>query len=147
MTDDFPRIISVDDHVIEPPHVWQTYLPERYRAEGPRVVRSGVSRMGSVGGVYSWDEDPGATPCDFWLRSPALVCERGYNDELDDTGGGSDRLEDVEGTAVCVRDGGRGRTKVGDRVLRARVESCEVCGRAKLAWLTSERKRDGGRPG
>ena len=67
MTDDFPRIISVDDHVIEPPHVWQTYLPERFRAEGPRVVRSGVSRMGSVGGVYSWDEDPAATPCDFWL--------------------------------------------------------------------------------
>ena len=67
MTDDFPRIISVDDHVIEPPHVWQTYLPERFRSEGPRVVRSGVSRMGSVGGVYSWDEDPGGTPCDFWL--------------------------------------------------------------------------------
>jgi predicted TIM-barrel fold metal-dependent hydrolase len=67
MDEDFPRIISVDDHVIEPPHVWQTYLPARFRAEGPRVERSGVSRMGSVGGVYSWDEDPSATPCDFWL--------------------------------------------------------------------------------
>jgi predicted TIM-barrel fold metal-dependent hydrolase len=63
----FPRIISVDDHVIEPPHVWQQRLPAKFRSEGPRVVRSGVARMGSVGGVYSWDEDPSATPCDFWL--------------------------------------------------------------------------------
>jgi len=67
MEQDFPWIVSVDDHVIEPPHVWQQYLPERFRAEGPRVVRSGIARMGSIGGVYSWDEDPDGTPCDFWL--------------------------------------------------------------------------------
>jgi hypothetical protein len=24
-------IISVDDHVVEPPHVWQTWLPEKYQ--------------------------------------------------------------------------------------------------------------------
>ena len=34
---DLPWVISVDDHVVEPPHVWQTWLPERYRARGPRV--------------------------------------------------------------------------------------------------------------
>jgi predicted TIM-barrel fold metal-dependent hydrolase len=67
MGPEFPRIVSVDDHVIEPPHLWQQYLPARFRAEGPRVERSGIARMGSVGGVYSWDEDPAATPCDFWL--------------------------------------------------------------------------------
>jgi predicted TIM-barrel fold metal-dependent hydrolase len=67
MERDFPLIVSVDDHVIEPPHVWQDRLPERFCADGPRVVRSGVSQMGSVGGVYSWDEDPSGTPCDFWL--------------------------------------------------------------------------------
>ena len=59
MEREFPLIVSVDDHVIEPPHVWQTYLPRALRAEGPRVVRSGIARMGSIGGVYSWDEDPG----------------------------------------------------------------------------------------
>jgi predicted TIM-barrel fold metal-dependent hydrolase len=32
------RAISVDDHIIEPPHLWQERLPERYRAIGPRVV-------------------------------------------------------------------------------------------------------------
>ena len=31
-------LISVDDHVLEPPHVWQTRLPEKYRAQGPRMV-------------------------------------------------------------------------------------------------------------
>ncbi|HTZ07718.1 MAG TPA: amidohydrolase, partial [Acidimicrobiales bacterium] len=67
MTDAFPLIISVDDHVIEPPHLWRERLPARFRGEGPRVERSGVSRMGNVGGVYSWDEDPSGTPCDFWL--------------------------------------------------------------------------------
>ncbi len=34
-----PWIISVDDHVMEPPHIWQTYLPAKYRERGPRVVR------------------------------------------------------------------------------------------------------------
>ena len=30
--------ISVDDHVIEPPHLWQSRLPAAYRDRGPRVV-------------------------------------------------------------------------------------------------------------
>jgi predicted TIM-barrel fold metal-dependent hydrolase len=32
------KLISVDDHVVEPPHVWQEWLPEKYKAIGPRVV-------------------------------------------------------------------------------------------------------------
>jgi predicted TIM-barrel fold metal-dependent hydrolase len=31
------RIVSVDDHVIEPPHVWETYLPAKHRSRGPRI--------------------------------------------------------------------------------------------------------------
>jgi predicted TIM-barrel fold metal-dependent hydrolase len=34
-----PWIVSVDDHVIEPPHLWQTWLPAKYRDRGPRVVK------------------------------------------------------------------------------------------------------------
>ena len=30
--------ISVDDHIIEPPDLWQQRLPQRYRDVGPRVV-------------------------------------------------------------------------------------------------------------
>ena len=36
---DLPRIISVDDHVIEPPDLWQRWLPAKYREDGPRVER------------------------------------------------------------------------------------------------------------
>ena len=36
---EIPRIISVDDHVIEPAHVWQDYLPAAFRDAGPRLVR------------------------------------------------------------------------------------------------------------
>ena len=37
MTREIPWIISMDDHVVEPPHVWQRWLPEKYRERGPRV--------------------------------------------------------------------------------------------------------------
>ena len=33
------RLISVDDHVVEPRHLWQTHLPAKYREAGPKVVR------------------------------------------------------------------------------------------------------------
>ena len=64
---EFPMIISVDDHVVEPPNVWQDRLPAKYLDVGPRVIRSGVSQMGNEGGKYTFTEDPSATPCDFWL--------------------------------------------------------------------------------
>jgi predicted TIM-barrel fold metal-dependent hydrolase len=32
------RVISVDDHVVEPRHVWQVHLPQKFRADGPRIV-------------------------------------------------------------------------------------------------------------
>jgi len=32
-------IVSVDDHVVEPPGVWQDRLPQKYKEEGPRIVR------------------------------------------------------------------------------------------------------------
>ena len=52
-----PRIISVDDHVVEPSHVWESRLPARHRAKGPRVVLRprGIPRL--VDGV--WVEQPG----------------------------------------------------------------------------------------
>lgn len=32
------QLVSVDDHILEPPHLWQSRLPQRYRDIGPRVV-------------------------------------------------------------------------------------------------------------
>ena len=37
---EIPRIISVDDHVIEPPDLWTSRLPAKYHETGPRVVRA-----------------------------------------------------------------------------------------------------------
>jgi predicted TIM-barrel fold metal-dependent hydrolase len=39
MSASIPPIISVDDHVIEPPDLWQRWLPKRLRDSGPRVIR------------------------------------------------------------------------------------------------------------
>ena len=63
-----PRIISVDDHVVEPPHVWQTWLPERFRAAGPRVERRGIGHMRHIGGgAYEQTFDPDGRPADCWV--------------------------------------------------------------------------------
>ncbi|GAA0556184.1 amidohydrolase family protein [Actinomadura livida] len=32
------KLLSVDDHLIEPPHVWTDRLPARYRESGPAIV-------------------------------------------------------------------------------------------------------------
>jgi predicted TIM-barrel fold metal-dependent hydrolase len=32
-------LVSVDDHIVEPPHLFDAHIPDRYRAEAPRVVR------------------------------------------------------------------------------------------------------------
>jgi len=45
-----PKIVSVDDHVVEPAHVWDRWLPERYRDRGPKVERRGIAGMRHVGG-------------------------------------------------------------------------------------------------
>jgi predicted TIM-barrel fold metal-dependent hydrolase len=38
------KLISVDDHVIEPPSTWVDRLPERYRNVGPRIERRADGR-------------------------------------------------------------------------------------------------------
>lgn len=62
---DIPKIISVDDHVIEPPDVWQSRLPERFREAGPRSVRQ-KGRMNFVGGVFSFEPDDDGMVGDWW---------------------------------------------------------------------------------
>jgi ApbE superfamily uncharacterized protein (UPF0280 family) len=33
------RIVSVDDHVVEPPDLWTSRLPAKFKDQAPRVVR------------------------------------------------------------------------------------------------------------
>ena len=68
MADDFPKIVSVDDHVVEPPHVWQTWLPAKHREHGPRVERRGIGSMRHVGGgSYEQTFDPDGPQADCWV--------------------------------------------------------------------------------
>ena len=49
-----PRIVSADDHVVEPPDVFTSRLPAKYRDVGPRVVRTPVAEMTFRGGKYAY---------------------------------------------------------------------------------------------
>ncbi|WP_344117096.1 amidohydrolase family protein [Streptomyces blastmyceticus] len=66
----FPRIISVDDHTVEPPHVWRNRLPAKFHDVGPRVVRAPLKEMTFTGGRFApvmgapGDDGPVA---DWWV--------------------------------------------------------------------------------
>jgi predicted TIM-barrel fold metal-dependent hydrolase len=67
-SDALPMIVSVDDHVVEPAHVWQNWLPERFRDRGPRIERRGIGHMKHVGGgAYEQTFDPAGPPADCWV--------------------------------------------------------------------------------
>jgi predicted TIM-barrel fold metal-dependent hydrolase len=81
-----PKIISVDDHVVEPPDLWTARLPKRYLDRAPRVVRDSA-RFHFEGGVFSYEKgvDDGE-PCDWWLYDdlvypfPKLSAAIGFDD-------------------------------------------------------------------
>jgi predicted TIM-barrel fold metal-dependent hydrolase len=63
-----PRIISVDDHVVEPADLWQSRLPAKYLDRGPRVVRQKIKLgRGEGGGPTGWIEADDGEWCDVWL--------------------------------------------------------------------------------
>ena len=78
---EIPRIISVDDHVVEPPDLWQSRLPRRDRDRGPRIerkrLRFGGDGRGGGGSTLGWTEDPDGDWCDVWyyddLVSPFMM--------------------------------------------------------------------------
>jgi predicted TIM-barrel fold metal-dependent hydrolase len=61
-----PKIISVDDHVVEPPHLWQTWLPNKYRDRGPKIELLPTGEVKMVDGRYV--EHPGTSGklCAWW---------------------------------------------------------------------------------
>ena len=64
-----PKIISVDDHVVEPAHVWDTWLPEKFKAAGPRVERRGVAKINWTGAAVYREEFDDDSPhkADTWV--------------------------------------------------------------------------------
>ena len=83
-----PRIISVDDHVVEPPDLWTSRLPAKYQDRCPRVERD-TAEFNFEGGVFSFEKGvEGGGMCDWWLYDdlvypfPKLSAAAGF-DELD----------------------------------------------------------------
>ncbi len=76
MPEPLPMIISVDDHVVEPPNVWQDRLPAKYLEVGPRVVRAPMPEVIFKGGALSVKPGSKGEPVDWWyyedLKRPLL---------------------------------------------------------------------------
>jgi predicted TIM-barrel fold metal-dependent hydrolase len=68
VADDFPKIVSVDDHVVEPAHVWERWLPAKHRDKAPRIERRGIGTMRHVGGgTYEQTFEPDGPQADCWV--------------------------------------------------------------------------------
>ncbi len=64
---EIPRIISVDDHVVEPPTLWTDRLPAKYQDRAPRVERDRAI-FKFEGGVFSYEKGtPDGEWCDWWI--------------------------------------------------------------------------------
>jgi predicted TIM-barrel fold metal-dependent hydrolase len=65
---EMPKIISVDDHVVEPAHVWERWMPSKFADRAPRVERRGIGPMKHIsGGVYDITWDPEGPQADCWV--------------------------------------------------------------------------------
>lgn len=61
-----PLIVSVDDHVVEPPDLWRRWLPARYRDRGPHVVQRGFRSVPGGDGHNFVMADDGPL-ADWWV--------------------------------------------------------------------------------
>jgi len=63
---DIPWIVSLDDHIVEPPDIWTSRLPAKYRDVGPRIVLAPAGKPVLDGGGYR--EAPGTEgdPVAWW---------------------------------------------------------------------------------
>jgi len=67
------RIISADGHVIEPPGMWEKYLPKQFRERAPRLVKDPE-------GGDAWELVPGAPPMPIGLVVSEGPWGRRYED-------------------------------------------------------------------
>ena len=65
-TGDVPWIISVDDHVIEPPDMFDSRLPAKFRETGPKVVHLPWQRGGSMR-THGFQPAASGPMTDFWV--------------------------------------------------------------------------------
>ncbi|MEO6126514.1 MAG: amidohydrolase family protein [Ilumatobacteraceae bacterium] len=108
---ELPKIISVDDHVIEPATVWSDRLPAKYRDVGPRIKRLPVKEIGYIGGKFtaipgeSGDEGPIA---DWWfyedLRRPLTRLDSAVGFSRDDITMTGITYDDMRPGSYLIKD-------------------------------------------
>jgi predicted TIM-barrel fold metal-dependent hydrolase len=62
-----PWVISADDHVVEPPHLWETWLPAKYRARGPHVEPAPTTLVPTPGGGDAYVRGGDGPIADWWI--------------------------------------------------------------------------------
>ena len=70
-----PKIVSVDDHVLEPANLWTSRLPAKWRDVGPRVERKKISGVRMIPpGLYEIDiDEQDGAPADCWIYEDRVV--------------------------------------------------------------------------
>ena len=94
---DFPKVISVDDHVVEPAHLWQERLPTKLREQGPRIERARWGDMAlQAGASYRQEMTEDGAWGDYWVYEDRLTYlhKRHVTIPLDATPGGDVRKFD-----------------------------------------------------
>ncbi|HWL41885.1 MAG TPA: amidohydrolase family protein [Ilumatobacter sp.] len=108
---EIPKIISVDDHVLEPPDLWTSRLPAKYQDAAPRIVRQRMKLVPGRG-MGGWEPDDEGDVADVWyyqnVRSPLVLLSAAvglgrlnyevvtYDDVLPGTWRQADRLRDMD---------------------------------------------------
>ncbi len=73
---ELPKIISVDDHIVEPATTWTDRIPSKYHDVCPRIVRAPMGEITFVGGKLTVKPGSEGNPTDWWyyedLKRPLL---------------------------------------------------------------------------
>jgi predicted TIM-barrel fold metal-dependent hydrolase len=70
---EIPRIVSVDDHVVEPAHLFERWLPARHRAAGPRIERRNLRLRFEGGASYVAELADEGMAGDVWFYEDLVV--------------------------------------------------------------------------
>ena len=69
-----PKIVSVDDHVIEPASLWTSRLPAKWRDVGPRIERHRIKSARMIPpGTYELEVADDGAPADCWVYEGRIV--------------------------------------------------------------------------
>jgi predicted TIM-barrel fold metal-dependent hydrolase len=85
---EFPLIISTDDHLVEPPDIWTSRLPEKYRERGPHIVFAPIDETPILDGAM-YIEKPGTGGREVpwwkyenhWYSTKRMIAAAGYSPE------------------------------------------------------------------